>query len=219
MAALACGLGSLEAARVGAPALAFRLILIAALADAIDGALARRLNATGPIGMELDSLSDVITFGAAPAFLFSTNFADAPALFRYGTALVFAAAGAFRLARFHTLPPSNGFTGLPITAAGVLLAATAAWPFPAAAQGVGLIAVLLAFLMVSTIHFAKPGVGRKVMLPAFLALVLPVALIPGEGTLAVVTTIALGAYIVWNIVGHFTGEEAADVQHEDVQLP
>jgi CDP-diacylglycerol--serine O-phosphatidyltransferase len=45
------------------------LVLITALMDGIDGELARRLNASSELGMQLDSLADVVCFGVAPAVL------------------------------------------------------------------------------------------------------------------------------------------------------
>ena len=65
--ALACGLGAFEAASTGQWAWSFRLILLAGVFDGADGVLARRLAVAGPMGQQLDSLSDVVTFGAAPA--------------------------------------------------------------------------------------------------------------------------------------------------------
>ena len=46
-----------------------RLLVAAIFCDMFDGQLARRLRATSRFGQELDSLSDVLSFGAAPAFL------------------------------------------------------------------------------------------------------------------------------------------------------
>ena len=47
-------------------------LLAAAVCDLLDGLLARKLGVAGPLGKELDSLSDAISFGAVPAFLWSS---------------------------------------------------------------------------------------------------------------------------------------------------
>lgn len=93
------------------------LIIIAAIFDALDGAVARLTKSSSELGVELDSLSDIVSFGAAPAFLlYSTH------LFEYNTVgtLVSASlilAGGFRLARYNvqlTGFEKNFFKGLPI---------------------------------------------------------------------------------------------------------
>src|SRR5919202_6281689 len=85
--ALSCGLAALEATRMGAWDWTLRLILLAAVADGVDGALARQLHSTSPLGGQLDSLADIVAFGAAPAFLFESYFSAAPPLIRFGAAL------------------------------------------------------------------------------------------------------------------------------------
>src|SRR5690606_41933724 len=45
------------------------LIIVAAIFDALDGAVARLTKSSSELGVELDSLSDIVSFGAAPAFL------------------------------------------------------------------------------------------------------------------------------------------------------
>ncbi len=93
------------------------LIIIAATFDALDGAVARLTKSSSELGVELDSLSDVVSFGAAPAFLIYTTY-----LISYETPGVLIAAslvlaGGFRLARFNVQLvgfDKSFFTGLPI---------------------------------------------------------------------------------------------------------
>ena len=76
-------------------------IVIAAFLDAFDGAAARLFNATSRLGAELDSLSDFLCFGVAPAtIMYLWLLADA-GKFGWITALVFTVAVALRLARFN----------------------------------------------------------------------------------------------------------------------
>lgn len=96
-------------------------IFIAALLDRFDGMVARRLHQESELGKQLDSMSDIISFGVAPALLMYEV-----ALFDFGTAgmgmtILYIACGALRLARFNVSVSNGYFIGLPITAAGTLL--------------------------------------------------------------------------------------------------
>lgn len=97
------------------------LILLGGLFDVFDGMIARKLGVSGDFGKELDSLADVVTFGAAPAYLFFLT-ASTPSISVYiGTTLI-VLGGAYRLATFNTLPPSKFFKGMPIPASGLFFA-------------------------------------------------------------------------------------------------
>jgi CDP-diacylglycerol--serine O-phosphatidyltransferase len=95
-------------------------ILLAALCDLLDGMLARKLGVQGPLGKELDSLADVISFGVVPAFLWSSILSD------YGTldqpwAIILggsvAASSVYRLAKFNlSSDQSVDFIGMPTPA-------------------------------------------------------------------------------------------------------
>lgn len=96
------------------------LIFIAALADRFDGMAARKLNIESELGKQLDSMSDIISFGVAPALLIYQGI-----LFDFGGpgaffTILYIACGAFRLARFNISENTGFFTGLPITAAGCI---------------------------------------------------------------------------------------------------
>lgn len=125
--ALCSGLSAVQFALSGNNAAALAAVGLAALLDALDGRIARLLDATSRIGAELDSLSDCVSFGIAPAVV----------LFVWGlegsrtgwpVALVFAVCVALRLARFNTLledseTPSFSrefFVGVPSPAGGLL---------------------------------------------------------------------------------------------------
>lgn len=199
--ALAFGLGALEAARLGSWDMALRLVLLAAVADGLDGTLARKLGAVSPMGKQLDSLSDVIAFGVAPAFLFTTYHGDAPDAARYGVALLFVSAGAYRLARFHAQPKQDVFDGLPITIAGAMLAIAVAGPFSFGATGTGLIGVALALLMVSRQPFPAYSRWRWTLLPAVLVAVVVVAVWPRIETVSMLAAVVLGLYVLASLAG------------------
>ena len=217
MITLACGVAALEATRAGVYDLALRLILLAMVADGVDGALARRLRGTSPMGEQLDSLADIVTFGVAPAFLFSTYHGGAPAPVRFGVALAFVLTGAYRLARFHAQPAHGVFCGLPITVAGPLLAVTVAGPLSAGAREAGAVALGLAVLMVCRHPFPTFARSSRWLLPAIAAVSLPVALWPRVETLAAVAGLTLGAYVVWGLVGPLVRDDVRGMDAEEVR--
>ncbi|WP_337103219.1 CDP-diacylglycerol--serine O-phosphatidyltransferase [Paenibacillus sp. YIM B09110] len=148
------------------PDTAAMMVLIAMLLDGVDGRVARALNAQSEFGKELDSLSDVISFGVAPAFImYVVAFQDlSPALAWIVTAL-FPICGALRLARFNVIASSPGyFIGLPIPAAGGVLATLALFKDDIAVSILLASTLALALLMVSTIkypNFKKVGIPRS----------------------------------------------------------
>lgn len=112
--------------------IASSLILIAAILDAIDGRLARMLDASSKFGAELDSLSDLVSFGVAPAlvmYLWALHEVPYKGV-GWSIVLFFIACSAIRLARFNSnlsdeenveKPKSIVFfTGVPMPAGGVL---------------------------------------------------------------------------------------------------
>ena len=133
-----CGFAAIIFASKDAFALAGYMILLAMLADMLDGRLARRVKSTSSFGGQLDSLCDIISFGVAPAFLMlkvleyeleSAGFADESFLQRFIwlTAAVYISCAAIRLARFNVENEEDesahmSFIGLPTpAAAGVIV--------------------------------------------------------------------------------------------------
>ncbi len=102
-------------------------IITAAIIDGLDGRIARLLKSTSKVGKELDSLTDVISFGVAPAFIM--YFWSLNTLGRVGwlICLAYVVCVALRLARFNVNSESepswkdNFFEGIPSPAGGVLV--------------------------------------------------------------------------------------------------
>lgn len=93
------------------------LIIIAAIFDTLDGFMARLTKSSSELGVELDSLSDVISFGAAPSFLLYTTYFNQFDTFGVIISSLPMIAGGFRLARFNVQLvgfDKSYFTGLPI---------------------------------------------------------------------------------------------------------
>ncbi len=106
-------------------------ILLAAFFDLLDGAAARWLGVASPIGKDLDSLADVVSFGVAPSMILMkllwTSWMQQPnavdiSMWGVAPAFVLACFGALRLARFNNaVPTTHYFTGVPIPAVGLLV--------------------------------------------------------------------------------------------------
>ncbi len=112
--------------------LALIFILLACIFDLFDGRVARMAGIESPFGREFDSLADLISFGAAPAFLVHrvvlADVFHGYAQIGWFIASIYLLAGAFRLARFNCLATMAGtgggteFLGFPIPAAAGLVA-------------------------------------------------------------------------------------------------
>jgi CDP-diacylglycerol---serine O-phosphatidyltransferase len=125
-------------------------VVVAAVLDSIDGVVARRLSVSGPFGCQLDSLADLVAFGAAPALMLHHGVLHGEPLLGAGACMAFVLAGAWRLARYPLVADRDRFVGLPIPPAG-LTAAAVALTGPTA---FGLaVTFTLALLMVSVIPF------------------------------------------------------------------
>ena len=101
-------------------------ILIANIFDGLDGWVARLTNSTTKFGVELDSLSDLVAFGVAPAVLIY-SWGDLHAFGRvgWGAVFIYVICGALRLARYNVqmgTTESKAFTGLPIPGAATVVA-------------------------------------------------------------------------------------------------
>ena len=194
---ITCGFFSILASVEGDFSFAGLLIFIAMLFDAFDGRVARMLHAESSFGVEMDSLADLISFCAAPAFLiYYIALRETP--FGAPIAFIFMLFGAIRLAKFNVLANSGKgskkhFSGLPTPAAAAVLVSLAlsydalsldevrrVLPIakvyiPYIFSAVSFVTLGLALLMVSNIPYAsfksKPtGQNRKVTLGKFLFL-------------------------------------------------
>jgi CDP-diacylglycerol--serine O-phosphatidyltransferase len=160
--ALCAGLSAVQFALLGRFELSVASVGAAALFDALDGRLARLLDATTRIGAELDSLADLVSFGVSPALVFYIWQLQGNR-FGWVVALVFAVCMMLRLARFNTLLDEEDkypfsrefFVGVPAPAAALVAGAPLYlwlqfgpgwWATPVT---VGLWALVAASLMVS----------------------------------------------------------------------
>ncbi|MDE7103574.1 MAG: CDP-alcohol phosphatidyltransferase family protein [Bacteroidales bacterium] len=113
---LLCGCVGIWLLFAGHPGAAGVLVFVAALFDVFDGMAARMLGVSGPLGVQLDSLADVVSFGVLPSFMAFTMM-RAQALVWSALAFVaflMALCSAYRLAKFNIDPAQKKhFSGMP----------------------------------------------------------------------------------------------------------
>jgi len=121
------GLSSIKFALDGKFELSIVAIIFAALIDGLDGRIARLIKGTSKVGKELDSLTDVISFGVAPSFVMYFWSLNNLGKFGWLLCLIYVVCVALRLARFNVSSndePSwkdNFFEGVPSPAGGILV--------------------------------------------------------------------------------------------------
>ena len=164
-------------------------ILLASVFDALDGKVAKLSGATSKFGVQYDSLSDLVSFGIAPAVL-AFSWALRPyGRFGWLAAFLFVVCGALRLARFNVMASAGEtkyFKGLPIPAAASMIALTILLYFELIETGgvkdiiILVMIYVLAFLMVSNIRyfsFKELNLARRKPFSIFMFVVLSMIVI------------------------------------------
>ncbi len=206
-----CGLLSIINAHQNKIEMAAWFIILAAVFDSLDGIMARITRSSSQFGVELDSLADVVSFGAAPSFLvyqISLNTLESWGVLISSMPLIF---GAIRLARFNVQLvgfDKSHFTGLPIPAQAITICAfvlqnytigfgLSGWPRDILAP----LVIVLSLLMVSRVKYdTMPKLSRKDLRAhpwkavGFVLGGLIVIFSKGEYLFAV-----LSAFIVWGV--------------------
>ncbi len=212
LANLMCGFSSILASIDGEYDKAAVLVALAILFDIADGAVARKVGAITPFGLQFDSLADLTSFGMAPALLLYNRSLFDMYWVGWFAAVLWIACAAFRLARFNvTIDPladKRYFIGLASPgAAGVVIATVFA--FDPATSGAGrwwpvLVAVVPALLMVSSFRFLAfrmlltPAPGRVwVSVLVLVALVAGLAVAPAVTACVVAYGYVLSSPLGW----------------------
>lgn len=185
-------------------------IMIASIFDGLDGKIARLTHSTSKFGVQLDSLSDVISFGVAPGVLIYTWALQPFGRIGWVGAFLFVVCGALRLARYNVQAETSEakyFTGLPIPAAAITIASfvlfyESLWKDQEVRTYlIVVLTYLLAFLMVSTVRYHSIKEFEDTKRSPFLALVaavlvLVVILMHPTVMLFVVSI----TYVVWGMI-------------------
>lgn len=185
-------------------------ILVAGVFDMMDGWVARMTKTTSRFGLELDSLSDLVSFGVAPALMMYIWALKPFGRLGWVGAFLFAACGALRLARFNvqmTGSEKKYFTGLPIPGGAGLLATYVIFhhevigSYPGESYMLLALVYVTALLMISTMRFHSVKElnikDRRPfwILPVALAILAAVALHPP----IVLFGLAV-SYVIWAII-------------------
>lgn len=147
------------------------LVVLAAVADGVDGILARKIEHSA-FGINLDSLADLISFGVAPAMIGYLLMKDVNPYVASALSAAYLVCGTLRLARFNVSAKADVFLGLPITACGIwiallVMARAHTWVLTGSF-------VILPILMVSDIGYSKIR-DKRVMIPAGIVFIVTVA--------------------------------------------
>jgi CDP-diacylglycerol--serine O-phosphatidyltransferase len=189
-AALLCGFYSIVASTGGQFEKAIYAIFLAALLDGLDGRVARAMNAQSAFGEQFDSLSDMLSFGVAPAILVYSWILSPLGRIGLACAFIYTACAAFRLARFNVqiaVVDKRYFIGLASPLAALVLA-SGIWvgidnPTIIDSSIIGwkiiyaILSVVSGFLMVSNArYFSFKEMDRKrvpfvIMMPVVLILI------------------------------------------------
>lgn len=212
---LLCGVVGVIFAFKDRPDIAFLMMLAAAVFDFCDGLAARALDAYSDMGKELDSLSDVVSFGVLPALMLHCTAATLHgAGFWCCVPLVLAVFSALRLAKFNIDERQHsGFIGLPTPAAAIICGALCSFAyaqpgsllarFCAAAWGLPLLAVLLSALLVCEVPMFSLKFGKGIETSPRMRVRRLCAL--GIAVIAVILTAAFGQHWTLAVLASFLG--------------
>ena len=151
---LCCGVLSIFLAIDGLFDLSALLLFLAVVFDVLDGKIAGLMHQKNLFGKQIDSMSDLVSFGVAPALLFYSL--SSPGILGIIVALFFVACGMLRLARYN-ISEEAGFEGIPITVNGVLfpLLFLLFSHFPESLHYWPIIILIQSVLMISTFKISR----------------------------------------------------------------
>ena len=239
---VACGVSAILFATEGRFEIAAQMILLAGFFDLIDGKVARLVGSSSQFGTQLDSLADVISFGAAPPLLYHAMlYPNGPNRLSVAMVLIYTLCTALRLARYN-VQVSGGqkrthFTGLPCPAPAGFLAALVLVSYeynfllippiyPVINIGIHILLVSLAGMMVSTItfpDFSSIHVEKKNVYQynVIIVLILCVAVLRFKEvfTILVGTYIMAGPVITIREYSRRRAEHAAELESPSAKSP
>jgi CDP-diacylglycerol--serine O-phosphatidyltransferase len=167
---IACGFTAIVVASDGRFETAVYLLVVAIILDTLDGNIARWLQATSEFGQEMDSFSDALSFGAAPAFLLyqaELRFLGPEGLI---LALVYLVCAVLRLSRFNLTSDAHfkdrSTVGVPVPVAASYLMVAVLMRDQIAGGAAAAVVLIMAALMVSNI--ALPNLKGRTVVTAML---------------------------------------------------
>jgi CDP-diacylglycerol--serine O-phosphatidyltransferase len=200
---------------------AFWLIIAAAVFDFFDGFAARLLNQSSPLGVQLDSLADDVTFGLAPAVVMYDLYLDSPSYYgldpeimgwlKWGV-LIIAAFSVLRLAKFNIdTTQSAEFEGLPTPANALMLMSLAllseAGKVVLHQESILVISLAASLLLISPIRmfalkFKSFGIkGNELRYGFIVAAIALIILVPAYSLLAIIVLYIALSTLRWLFIG------------------
>ena len=200
---------------------AFWLIIAAAVFDFFDGFAARLLNQSSPLGVQLDSLADDVTFGLAPAVVMYDLYLDSPSYYgldpeimgwlKWGV-LIIAAFSVLRLAKFNIdTTQSAEFEGLPTPANALMLMSLAllseADKVVLHQESILVISLAASLLLISPIRmfalkFKSFGIkGNELRYGFIVAAIALIILVPAYSLLAIIVLYIALSPVRWLCMG------------------
>ena len=187
---------------IGEIRLAFSFILLALLADGLDGIIARKTRES-KIGEFLESMADMTSFGIAPTFFIYTIYYKFVScciykhIFLLIILILFLSMVIVRLASFHLLKDKKIFVGLPVPASAILLLVMTY--FEIKLIYILPVILLISFAMVSNIRFPKPGF--KIDVIAGVLIILTIIMEKNfQGVAPLLLFIAISIYVITGAV-------------------
>ena len=238
LAGVCLGISSIKFSIDGNFNLAITLILFAAILDALDGRIARLIKGTSEFGKELDSLTDFVSFGIAPAFILYFWELNNYGKLGWAITLIFSVCCVLRLARFNLTKidesqewKNNFFEGIPSPAGGLLILMPLIYELTNLDFGIDIkkftpyLTVLIAILLVSkvpTLSLKKISTPPKttVFLLLGIGIVFIALLFYTLETLLIFGTVYLLSIpisvIIYNNQNKKKLEKISDDNHEDI---
>lgn len=204
-------------------------IFIAMILDSIDGRVARLTRTQSAFGAEFDSLTDMVSFGAAPALVMYEWALRDLDRYGWGAAFVYCAGAALRLARFNTqlsVADKRWFTGLPSPAAAALVAGMIWVLNDYQVRGgdvkwlAAAVTVYAGITMVSSVKFySGKDINLRRSVPFWVVLLLALALLlismePSHVLWGVMLAYGVSGYVMWLVARWRT--EAAQKQYRHI---
>lgn len=180
--------------------ISFSLILLALLADGLDGIVARRTE-IGSLGDYLESMADMISLGIAPAVFVYSNYNIAVSECIYWHSLliivliVFLSFNIVRLASFHIIKEKTFFVGLPASASAIIILVMAY--FNIEVTYVLLVIVITSLMLISNVRFPKP----TLKINAIAAVLIVLTIIVGKNFGGVAPILLLLSIIIYSLAG------------------
>jgi len=195
---ISCGFISMIVAADGKYDLAVYLLVVAVVLDTLDGNIARWLHATSEFGQEMDSFSDALSFGAAPAFLVYQAILKGMEPVGLPVALVYLLCAVLRLTRFNLSSDAHEkerrTVGVPVPVAASYLMVATLMRDQVRPSHVALLVLLFAGLMVSRLQLPNLKGRNMVTLMLMVGIVNYLAVVFRPGWWTIIW------WNVWNVL-------------------